>query len=275
MHVAVAVGTMLLGSWVLNAPVDEEEMVPEDQIEVPLATPTRPTTPYMTTPRQDRSNRMGGRRIPGAGGEQGTQDAGGQAAKAGRPLRQQGRAPMPFSPTDTIPPGAEALFGQPTAPTSGMSSAGPGVFGSGPPLPPTQRPSMVPSTGLQQVPRNALDQNRGAPPLRNSGAMMGPAGGEKAFSGYRPTSGVSPYMNLFRTDTNQGTVDNYTSLVRPQIEQRYLNQQFNRDIRGLEYGARSQGLNLQQLYRSNQTLQGVSSPQYYMNYGNYYPGANQ
>jgi hypothetical protein len=63
--------------------------------------------------------------------------------------------------------------------------------------------------------------------------------------------------------------------VRPQIEQRFLNQQFGRDIRGLENNSRTQGVNLQQLYRTNQTLQGVATPQYYMNTGNYYPGAGQ
>lgn len=110
-------------------------------------------------------------------------------------------------------------------------------------------------------------------PRGNADAAMAPPVREKAFSSFRPTSGVSPYMNLFRVQND--TLDNYTSLVRPQIEQRFLNQQFNRDLRGLESGYRSQGVNLQQLYRSNQTLQGVATPQYYMNTQSYYPGSGQ
>ena len=53
-------------------------------------------------------------------------------------------------------------------------------------------------------------------------------------------------MNLFRLQGD--TLDNYTSLVRPQIEQRFLNQQFGRDIRGLENQTRLQGVNMQQLF---------------------------
>ena len=33
-----------------------------------------------------------------------------------------------------------------------------------------------------------------------------------------------------------------------------------------------QNVDLRQLLRANQTLQGVGTPQYYMNYGNYFPG---
>jgi hypothetical protein len=87
---------------------------------------------------------------------------------------------------------------------------------------------------------------------------------DKAFSGYQAPSGVSPWMNLFRRDS-LGTVDNYTTLVRPQLEQNYMNRQVGRDIRGLEQSSRTQMINMQQLRRENQTLQGVATPQFYMN----------
>jgi hypothetical protein len=90
---------------------------------------------------------------------------------------------------------------------------------------------------------------------------------EKAFSSYRPTSGVSPYMNLFRTNT--GGVDNYNTLVRPELEQRRLNQQFNRDIGGLERNANQQLLEIRRRYEATHrqpvdNSQGVSTPQFYM-----------
>ena len=46
MHIAIAVGTLLLGSWVLNAPEEEEETEPE--LMQPPATapePAKPSTP--------------------------------------------------------------------------------------------------------------------------------------------------------------------------------------------------------------------------------------
>ncbi len=94
----------------------------------------------------------------------------------------------------------------------------------------------------------------------------------KAFANFQPQSGVSPYMNLYRRDS-LGTVDNYTTLVRPQLEQRYLNTQFNQDINNLQRTTQMQVMNAQQPQR--QQLQGVSTPQFYMNYGKYYPGFEQ
>ena len=77
-------------------------------------------------------------------------------------------------------------------------------------------------------------------------------------------------MNLFRSDTDAGTIDNYTSLVRPALEQRAANQRFNMDIYGLERRARIQQHSLQQMQQQERTLQSVATPQYYMNYGGYY-----
>ena len=71
---------------------------------------------------------------------------------------------------------------------------------------------------------------------------------QKAFTNYQPpSSGVSPYMNLFRTGTNNGTIDNYTTLVRPALQQQTANQQFGSDIFGLQRNARLQSAALQQL----------------------------
>jgi len=66
--------------------------------------------------------------------------------------------------------------------------------------------------------------------------------------------------------------DNYTNFVRPQLDQRHLNQQFGRDISGMERSAIMQGSAIQQLNRDSRTLQGVATPQYYQNFGPYYQG---
>jgi hypothetical protein len=265
MHVAVVVGTVLLGSWVLNAPEDEEEL------QVPEAAPAAAKPATSINPggaRPMRMNRGEGRTTRGAAGQRD------RSASAGGSQRtmQQGMSPIvPYAPTEAVPPGGAP--GQPMAPTSNapqglISTPGAGAFAPQQPMAPT-----APRSAPMGMSRSTLETGRNLPMLNtNPGAVSAPVA-EKPFAGYRPTSGVSPYMNLFRIQGD--SLDNYTSLVRPQVEQRFLNQQFGRDIRSLENNTRSQGLDLRQLYRSNQTLQGVGTPQYYMNTQNYYPGSGQ
>jgi hypothetical protein len=96
----------------------------------------------------------------------------------------------------------------------------------------------------------------------------------KAFAGASTNSGgVSPYMNLFRNGTDGGTIDNYSTLVRPALDQRRTNQQFNTEINALDVNSRVQGLRIQQLNRETNSLQGVKAQQYFMNYGDYYQSA--
>jgi hypothetical protein len=264
MHIAVVVGTMLLGGWTLNSP-DMEEVggIPENVSEQDLM-PSPPTTkmsPYEKMPRRlgpmgrnldDESSQQNGMPQPNQG-------ASGQSARQRMPIF------MPTAPTDN----STDIFGQPNVPTS---SATRGRMNSSIPMPPTESSSLGSRADLESKLKSPMTQNRGAASFGNV-AQAGSPAGSKAFAGYQPTSGVSPYMNLFRIGGE--TIDNYTSLVRPQIEQRFLNQQFNRDIRGLDNSTRTQRVDMQQLLRTNQQLQGVATPQYYMNYSNYYPGSGQ
>jgi hypothetical protein len=109
--------------------------------------------------------------------------------------------------------------------------------------------------------------------------FMSPQAPTKPFAGTQPfSSGVSPYMNLFRNDTNGGTIDNYSTLVRPALNQQSMNQQFNLDISyGAERYNRLQNWALRQTDRggSGRVPQSVGTPQFFMNYGPYYPGAGQ
>lgn len=271
MHVAVAVGTMLLGSWVLGAPTDEEGVMTEELQLQTQGTNVRPPTPSMATPRPTRTDRLQGRKMAGAAGEKQDRDAVEKQAMSRAARLMQ---PVPMAPTDPNALQTTSEGGSMMGMRSRVASQGPGAYAtSNAPLPPTQRQSFSGGTENRPLVRNTLDQSRGSAFMGNSGSAMQGAMPEKAFAGFRPTSGVSPYMNLFRV---QGDIlDNYTSLVRPAIEQRFLNQQFNRDLRGLETNTRTQNVNLQQLYRSNQTLQGVATPQFYMNYQDYYPGSGQ
>jgi hypothetical protein len=258
MHVAVAVGTLLLGAWTLNPPAEEEQAEMTEDLK---PTVEAPASPAPGTPPGPRPNRMGNQQGRMQRGEAGERQRGAGNARTSRTL--QGSGGMPMVPTAPMPPGG--VTGYPTAPTSPMpqgavSTVGQGAF---------QR--MAPTARDPSSPQASSEVAHRLPSSLSSGSVGAPAG--KAFADYHPTSGVSPYMNLFRVQGD--TLDNYTSLVRPQIDQRFFNRQLNQDIRTLQNSARTQGVDLRQLYRSNESLQGVATPQYYQNYGNYYQGYGQ
>jgi hypothetical protein len=99
----------------------------------------------------------------------------------------------------------------------------------------------------------------------------------KPFATARPfASGVSPYMGLFRNDTAGGTIDNYSTLVRPALDQRSMNQQFNLDIYGLERDTRLQNMALRQMsrYNNSRAPQSIATPQFNRSFGGYYPGSS-
>ena len=76
-------------------------------------------------------------------------------------------------------------------------------------------------------------------------------------------------MNLFRED--EGDLDNYSTLVKPFVEQRYTNRRVGSQISGLERNSRTQGSALKRIGR---VQQGVATPQF-QNYKGYYPGLNK
>ena len=76
-----------------------------------------------------------------------------------------------------------------------------------------------------------------APPARIGGPASNSSVAQqaKAFSNYRPPSAaVSPYYNLFTANTMGGTVDPYTAVVQPQLQQQQQNMQFNNSINTLQ-----------------------------------------
>ncbi len=54
------------------------------------------------------------------------------------------------------------------------------------------------------------------------------ASASKPFSSYSSPPTVSPYMNLFRVDLNGNNNFNYSTLVRPQLQQQQMNEQLQR-----------------------------------------------
>ncbi len=185
---------------------------------------------------------------------------------------------MPGSPTsESADNGQQYQWLPPTAaaPKSGAAMGGgqpSGFYGqSRLPYSPTHpQPGQARSYNSQQD-AQLLQMRLQAAQQATSPTVQQPA--SKAFSGVQMnTGGSSAWMNLYRTGNNNGTIDNYTTLVRPQIDQRQANQRFGADINSLESLSRVQGFHLNQLNRDTHNLQGVKYQQYFMNYGDFYPG---
>jgi hypothetical protein len=122
----------------------------------------------------------------------------------------------------------------------------------------------IPSSGYVAPPRTG--------PRIGLGVGGSPA--SKPFTGYDPGPTVSPYLNLFREDFDGNSDFNYTTLVRPQLQQQQINQQVQRQ--NLELNRRLQSVAAQsdfnpegskaQYPTGHQTVFGY--------YGHYYPAMN-
>ncbi len=174
---------------------------------------------------------------------------------------------IPLAPTDPWAASETFPWGPPTAgpepPTPGTGGAS--TFG----LARGTRPRMSrPAYRGRTTPRVRTPSNDAFQRAASHGQALG---FEKPHQDYRPGSAVSPYMSLFNRDQPVG-VDNYNSLVRPKLERQRAAKQVNRQIRGLQGNSRRQGKALNSLGRQTRAMQGQAAPQYYQNYGGYYPG---
>ncbi len=97
--------------------------------------------------------------------------------------------------------------------------------------------------------------------------------GSKPFSGYSAPPTISPYVNLFRTDANGAqNAFNYTTLVRPELQQQQINQQLQRqqtqESRQLQRIAAQPQLNPQ----GSKDLYPTGHETTFQYYGHYYSG---
>lgn len=196
-------------------------------------------------------------------------------------------ANVPLAPTDAASSNLLNALGIPAAPTAGASSdenidprteaanrsSGPG--GATMPMVPTRRQVVPPRTATSGSTYDEMAYRRTqAQYAQHPSFTAMQSTVDKPFATYQPTSGVSPWLNLYRNDRNGGVVNNYYTLVKPALDQRNMNQQFNVDLYGLERANRIQSAAMRQMNTNQRTLQGAATPQY-MNYGNYYPGYGQ
>jgi hypothetical protein len=262
MHIAITMGLFLLGGWAVDSPSPDDSAATEPA-QTRQAAPSNSapsSTPTTSGARTPISNRLQNPEQMAA-----SKGASGPSSSAER----EGLSPkIPLNPTESRGVGAAG----PIAPTSPFDSTKRAV-----PLAPTSSMFFPPSgAGAQQSRTSAAGMM--SPMMRNAPSAS-PQLLDKPFTGYRPQSGVSPYSLLFQR--NGQTNDNYSNLVRPQLEQRNLNQQFNNNIYGLERNtSQIQQTMLQQANQPQRgTAQGIATPQF-QNMGaggqsgmqNYYPG---
>ena len=122
----------------------------------------------------------------------------------------------------------------------------------------------IPTAGYLAPPRTA----------GRIGLGVGGSPASKPFSGFDPGPTVSPYLNLFREDFD-GTSDfNYTTLVRPMLQQQQFNQQVQRQA--LELNRRLQSMAAQSDFNpEGSKSQYPTGHQTVFNYyGHYYPSMN-
>jgi hypothetical protein len=307
MNVALGIGALLLSGWVLNTPVqdlppEEADKIPDVQLPFPKDEATGPAVgqrnrdPRRQLPRDEVQGQIRNEKAgPSRTMNEGTKRAAIAKGMAAPPVNPQAAAQkqaawaLPQSPTDPLrangPVGTSPQYPvPPTVQESALLPPRQPVDPYGSPNTPTQpyfpqsRQAVTPRSADSSTYYNDADQMRGqVARAMSSNAYSDQPVATKAFSDARPFSGggASPYMNLFRNDTAGGTIDNYSTFVRPALDQRSMNMQFNMDMYGMQRNQRIQNAALQQLGRgyNQRAPQFIGTPAFYMNYGNYYPGA--
>jgi hypothetical protein len=132
------------------------------------------------------------------------------------------------------------------------------------------------------VGQSTWGQNTSAAPARPAPRIstgLAPTRTTKPFAGVNSAASspaVSPYMNLFREDFDGSSDFNYQTLVRPQLQQMQVNQQFERQ--NLELNKRVQSISAQSAYQNpagSEQQYPTGHQTVFMYHGRYYPALAQ
>ncbi len=249
MNVAIGVWVLLAGGWVL--PSDDQSSIPpragvlnvgeapDSGGRLTRVVSLPEAQPVITQPSTVGRSRGTGQAMPGLGAAPRRQSLGLSAMRFMPPVPTEGALATGYFPP--VPTENVANPMMPGVPTQ--------VFRGNP-----QRPGM--GAPANMFGRNGAGGGRSmGPPMtsftqlesRNTGGGLGPMGtgfsantgapAEKAFSRFQQAPSVSAYQNLFRNDNAGGTIDNYTTLVQPQLQQQQQQQQLQQigtDVSGLQ-----------------------------------------
>jgi len=173
-----------------------------------------------------------------------------------QPLR-----PEAVTPTHVAPPArATKYFVQQTSFAEPVTA---------PPLAQPQMPSRAPS--LVGVYRGAsaqatLNKLPGPAPVQPKLPAIPKHAQGKPFQSVQSQPAISPYMNLYRNDTNANSLPNYFAYVRPQIQQMEANRQQAAELQKL----RGQLQNMSSGGGGQQS--GMATSAHYMDTGQFYRG---
>lgn len=194
---------------------------------------------------------------------------------------------MPVAPTDPSLGDPDSPLAAPTQSSAGtMPGFGPrrvGPSASGRPAAPHVSPWSSQRAGQQQGrgpsiaairSQQIADQLQADRMAPSTGVAASPARVSKPYANYTPPPAVSPYFNLYRTDNQAGTINNYYTFVKPQVDQRQANLSFGGEIRGIQSNQRLQNTAVQRLGKLNQ-VQGTNAPEFFQNSGAYFPAFNR
>jgi hypothetical protein len=274
MNATLVVCALALGGWAMPEQVDPTPPLYEDLSIEPAYMPH-----YAVERREARLERTGSPTLDD-GSTNSPRSAFGQRPVSQWPTRTMGSGTgqagmMPAEPTNRTT--GNMVPGMPLQPTA---QAGPGVnspLGGGPlavgglgmPASPTAaNPFGGPGTGSGAAAAGGLTPMR--PPAAYGLTAQNPPTPDKPFSNYKPAPTISPWMNLYRNDTANGTQDNYTGFVRPALDQQNANQHFAAQINTNSSKLQQQQSALQQSGQQVPVGAGLVNPQYFINYGNYY-----
>jgi hypothetical protein len=205
----------------------------------------------------------------------------------GRPMPR----PVPVAPTDPTLKSPDSPLLPPTAIAPGVApgygtGAAAGGYGAGgygasgyspsayaPQSDAARMRAMRSATQSQGVGRQGMASEAQASRLTPRAGIGAASQVSKPFSGYSASPTISPYMNLYRPLGGGGALDNYNTFVRPLTEQQRTNQVIGGEIRGLQSNLGLQHSAIRRLGKERQYSgpQNANAPEYFQNYGNYYP----
>ena len=235
--------------------------------------------------------------VPTLGEDRSNVDGPGSRGMPSNPYAPQRRpqTEIPVSPTEPGNIGGGAPTGpMPTMPGSGIGQGyGNGGQGNTSSRPPTYTPNWSNNpvrnnyggigvqTTATPVPRTptASDTMGGIMNIASITGLGVPSnpmlnnsiGTQKDFSGYQPPSGYSPWMGLYNTPTNNGTVSTYTSTVQPQMQQQAVNRQVAEQIQGVRNLLVAPPSSTPGQEQNMGVGNGLANPNAFLNYGPYYP----
>ena len=257
MNIALGIGTLLLGGWVMPDSQPQSDL-PAPRIEQP---------------------RQGGRPDMTR-----TRSGSGEYSSQPRSTRQGGdeEPTIPMSPTDPNLQSPDSHWATPTQTKPSGQSGQSRSFGTRPYSGGGQMGSYPQRTGTRPAPTRTqrsygTTSSAGRPVFRPNIDLvgmqqqtpkveMGPrpqaAGTQlsKPFQNYQTPSGVSPYQSLYNFNPTSSISNNYKLYVRPQLDQQRANRTVGGQIRGLQSNSRLTASALQRLGKKADNIGGTLRP---------------